>query len=432
MDRLKSLCLMLLLANAQFAHAETIEGLLDAGELEARAVVKTPAPHFQKAPIEIVVEVGSPHRFSRVTRVRDFTVPGTLVRRTTQSAFNETRRRDGDRWDFQSLRFGLHSERVGRLLLPTLNVFISVKTEANGMVEGEIKLPVSPLEIQVPPGTEELTSWVAANTFKVEETWEGILKTFEIGDAVTRVRRFTISGSPAMAIPASSPIELVGVDVYHAPPLVDDEEVGGSLQGRREERVVFTFKGGGTQKIPDQRVHWFNLKTNAVETIDFPGRVFEVSGAPVSQAAPAAEPKRDATGLWYAGLAAMVAALGFLLFQWIGRPTWFRLVRDRFEALRRHRRAHADFMQAAEQQDSRRCLELLYQQVAEHDEWQLSTACANDPQLTAASAALMAHAFSDGAPPKANEVQRLWELCRAPKEKQESPGALQLNPGPSR
>lgn len=432
MDQLKSLYLMLLLATAQVAQAETIEGLLDAGELEARALVKTPPPHFQKAPIDIVVEVGSPYRFNRVIRVRDFTVPGTLVRRTTQSAFNETRRRDGESWNFQSLRFELHSERAGRLLVPSLTAFISVKTEENGVVEGEVKLPVPPLEIGVPPGTEDLDSWVAANTFTVEETWEGILKTFEIGDAVTRVRRFTISGSPAMAIPASSPIKLVGVDVYQAPPLVDDQHVGGSLQGVREERVVFTFKGGGTHTIPDQRVHWFNLETKAVETIDFPGRVFEVSGAPVSETAPDPEPKRDATGLWYGAMAVLVVALGYLLFRWIGRPAWFRHVRNRVEASRHHRSARADFMRAAEQQDSHRCLELLYQQMSEHAEWQLSTACANDPQLTAASAALMAHAFSDGPPPEASEVQRLWELCRAPKKKQESQHALQLNPGPSR
>ena len=393
MDKLKSLCLMLLLATAHVAQAETLEGLLDAGELEARVVVKTPAPHFQKAPIELVVEVGTPHRFSRVIRVRDFTVPGTVVRRITQSAFNETRRRDGDSWSFQSLRFELHAERAGRLRIPTLTAFISVETEANGVVEGEVKLPVPPLEIEVPPGTEDLPSWVAANTFKVEETWEGILKTFEIGDAVTRVRRFTISGAPAMAIPASSPIKLDGIDVYHAPPLVDDEEVGGSLQGIREERVVFTFKGGGTHTIPDQRVHWFNLETDAVETIDFPGRVFEVSGAPVSAAGPEPEPSGDAVGLWYGGLAVLVVALGYGLLRWIGRPTWFRHVRDRFEAWRRQRRAHADFMHAAEQQDSHRCLELLYQQMSRHSEWQLSTACANDPQLTVASAALMAPCF---------------------------------------
>jgi len=378
------------------------------------------------------VEVGTPYRFSSVTRVRDFTVPGTLVRRITKSAFNETRRKEGKSWNFQSLRFALHSERTGRLSIPTLTAFISIETEANGVVSGELKLTVPPLEVEVPPGTGDLSSWVAADTFKVEETWEGTLKTYEVGDAVTRVRRFTISGSPAMAIPESPPIELDGVEVYHAPALVDDKEVGGVLQGEREERVIFTFKGGGTHTIPEQNIHWFNLKTKAVEKIDFPGRVLEVSGAPVSSEA-AANPKQrgNKKGLWYGGLTALVAALGYLLFRWISRQSWLHLVRNRFDTLRYNRRTRKDFMQAAEQQNSSRCLELLYQRMSAHAEWQLSSACANDQQLSATADKLMAHAFGDGPPPETSEVQRLWELCRVAKNKQAISNTLQLNPGPS-
>jgi len=88
-------------------------------------------------------------------------------------------------------------------------------------------------------------------------------------------------------------------------------------------------------------------------------------------------------------------------------------------------------MRAAAQQDSRRCLALLYKRMSEHPEWQLSTACATDPQLRAVSAALMAHAYSDGQPPEASELQRLWEVCTKPKERRDNLNALRLNPGPS-
>ena len=88
-------------------------------------------------------------------------------------------------------------------------------------------------------------------------------------------------------------------------------------------------------------------------------------------------------------------------------------------------------MHAATQQDSRACLDLLYQRMAEHAEWQLSAACANNPQLSTASDALMAHAYGDGQPPEASDVQRLWELCTAPKKQRDLANELQLNPGPS-
>jgi len=429
----KLLCLILILSTAGVAQAETIEDLIAAGELEARVVVETPAPLFQKAPIVIAVEVGTPFRFKGSTRVRNFTVPGTLVRPTTKFAFNETRRRGGDSWAFQSLRFRLYAERAGSLHTPPLTTFVSVETETHGVVEGEINLQVQPLEITVPPGTEGLTSWVAATAFKVDESWEGVLEAYQVGDAVTRIRRFSINGVPAMAIPASPQIELDGVQVYNAPVLVDDKTVGSSLEGVREERVVFTVKAGGTHSIPGHRIHWFNLNTRAVEQIDFPGRTLDVSGPATSDAAAAAAPETsyDMGNLLYLGLAVLGVALSYLLLRWLHRTTWYHSVRDHLSIWRGHRRAKTAFMRAAAQQDSRRCLALLYKRMSEHGEWQLSTACAADPQLSGVSAALMANAYGEGQPPEASELQRLWEVCTAPKKQQDKPNELRLNPGPS-
>jgi len=426
------LCLILVLASAPVVQAQTLEDLIAAGKLEARAVVQTPDPFFQKAPIVISVEVGTPGRFSRRgTRVRDFTVPGTLVRPISKFAFNETRRRGGDTWAFQSWRFELYSERAGTLRTPALTTFISVETETNDIVEGEVKLPVPPLEIEVPPGTEGLATWVAATEFEVDESWEGILETYQVGDAVTRTRRFTIKGAPAMAVPESPGVELDGVQVYQAPALVDDKAVGGSLEGLREERVVFTIKAGGTHAIPGHHIHWFNLKTQAVETIDLPERTFDLPGSATPNAVKASEPKEGIGSLWLWGLAVLGVALSYLLVRWIRRTTCYRTVRNHLKTWQGQRHARKAFMRAAAEQDSRRCLALLYERMSDHSEWQLSTACANDPQLLAVSAALMAHAYNDGQPPVVTEIQRLWEVCTKPKKQHDKQNALRLNPGSS-
>jgi hypothetical protein len=427
----KLLCLILILSIARVAQTETIEDLIAAGELEARVVVETPAPLFQKAPIVIAVEVGTPFRFKRGTRVRDFTVPGTLVRPTAKFAFNETQRRGGDTWAFQSLRFRLYSERAGSLRTPPLATFISVDTETHGVVEGEVMLQVPPLEIEPPPGTEGLASWVAATEFEVDESWEGVLEVYQVGDAVTRIRRFVINGAPAMAIPASPQIKLDGVQVYNAPELVDDKTVGGSLEGVREESVVFTVKAGGTYSIPGHQINWFNLNTRTVEQIDFPGRTLDVSGPATSDAAAAPEPSYDMENLLYLGLAVLGVALSYLLLRWLHRTTWYHSIRDHLSIWRGRRRTKTAFMRAAAQQDSRCCLALLYKRMAEHGEWQLSTACAADPQLSGVSAALMAHAYGEGQPPEASELQRLWEVCTAPKKQRDKLNELRLNPGPS-
>lgn len=428
----KLLCLILLLVIAQAVQAETIEELMTAGELEARVVVETPTPLFQKAPIMIGVEVGTPNRFKDSTRIRDFTVPGTLVRPVSKSAFNETRRRGGDTWAFQTLRFRLYPGHAGPLRPPPLTTFVSVETKTHGVVEGEIRLQAPVLEIEPPPGTEGLASWVATTEFEVDESWEGVLETYQVGDAVTRIRRFTIKEVPAMAIPASSAIKIDGVQVYSAPEMVKDKTVGNSLEGIREERVVFTFKVGGSHTIPQESIYWFNLKNKRLEQIDFSGRTLDVSGGGKADVTAAAKVPEDGMAkLLYWGLAILGAALIYVLLRWFQRTTWYHYVREHLEIWREHRRAKTAFMRAAEQQNSRRCLALLYKRMSEHAEWQLSTACATDQQLSGVAAALMAHAYGDGQPPKASELQHLWEVCTTPKKQRDNLKKLRLNPGPS-
>jgi hypothetical protein len=424
--------LTVLLLLTQGAQAETIEGLISAGQLEVHAALETPAPHFQKAPIVIAVEVGTPALFKRGTRVRSFSVAGAVVRPVSKFALNESRRRDGETWAFQTLRFQIYAERTGVLNIPALMTSIAVKHETHGVVEGEVSLEVSPIEVEVPPGTEALTDWVATTGFEVKDSWEGVLEEYQVGDAVTRVRRFTISGAPAMVIPASPQAELEGVQVYRAPPMVDDRAVGGSFQGVREERVVYTFKAGGAFTIPNYRIHWFNLDTGSVEQIDLPGRTLSVAGDPlptesVTPEAPGVTGRFLNLGLVLLGIVAVI-----VLLRWMLRTTLYASVRAHLQAWRTNRLAKKSFMQAAAQQDSHRCLALLYEQLSARAQWQLSAACAGEQKLSVVSAALMAHAYGDGQAPEVSELRRLWEACSVQKtNRTNSLGQLRLNPAAS-
>lgn len=427
----KLVCLIFGISVIHVAQAETIEDLIAAGELEARIVIKTPEPHFQKAPIVFAVEVGTSRWFKRGTRVRDFTIPGCMVRPVSKFAFNETRRRGGDTWSFQNWSFQLFSERTGNLSTPELTTFISVDTELYGVVEGEISLQIPPLKITAPPGTEGLESWVAANEFKVEESWEGVLENYQIGDAITRIRRFTIKGAPAMAIPASPPIKLDGVQIYQAPALVDDKAVRGVTEGTREEREIFTLESGGYHTVPAHSIHWFNVNTKTIEKIDFKSMTFDVEHSSLPKIDDSIVPEIKIKPLLYGLLAIICTVLSYLLARLIGRTSRYQHVHHHLIILRIHRRAQKDFMSAANQQDSRRCLELLYKRMSDHTEWQLSTVCATNTELSAIADTLMAHAYGEGKAPETNEIKKLWKGCTKPKINREVGNTLRLNPGSS-
>ena len=111
MQRKPLFYMILMLAIAPIAQAETIEGLIAAGKLETSVVVETPTPHFQKAPLKIAVEVGTPGHFSNGTRVRDFTVPGSVVRPVSRFALNSSGRIEGDTWAFQTWSFHIYAKK---------------------------------------------------------------------------------------------------------------------------------------------------------------------------------------------------------------------------------------------------------------------------------------------------------------------------------
>jgi len=237
-----------------------------------------------------------------------------------------------------------------------LTTFISVETETNGVVEGEIKLPVPSLEIKKPPGVKGLSPWIAATELTADESWEGISKDYQVGDAITRIRRFTIKGAPAMVIPASPDVKLDGIHVYNAPALVEDKAVGGSFEGVREERVVFTIKSGGERTLPGHQIHWFNPTSQKIEKIEFPSRRIDVPGGAPSASSTTAESSDETKNFAIWALAVLGVVFGFWLLRWIGRRTWFKTFCKQFNIWKAHQRTKKDFMKAASQQDSRQCL----------------------------------------------------------------------------
>ena len=151
---------------------------------------------------------------------------------------------------------------------------------------------------------------------------------------------------------------------------------------------MFTIKNGGSVTIPGQQIHWFNLETQSVERIDLASRTLEVEGSSAASSSSSAdsEPRGVRRVLPYSLCVILVGASGYWLVRRLGRTAAYYQLRQHLERWRENRRLRADFMRAAAQQDSRRCLTLLYARMAEHGQWQLSLVCGGDSQLMAATA----------------------------------------------
>lgn len=405
------------------AVAMSLEELRAADRLRTQIVVETEEPLYQRAPVVIAVEVATPRWFSRGTRVRDFRIPGAVLRPVSNFADNQSRRVDGETWSVQRWRFRVYGTEAGRLEIPPLRVTISVNTESHGVVDGELQVQAPTLVLERPPGTESLDVWVAASALRVDQVWEGRLEDYETGDALTLVRRYRIEDAPAMVLAGSSPTEVDGMAVYAAPPVVEDQSNRGRLVGLREERFVYTFERSGSYTIPGESVFWFNTTTAQVEEIKLDGLDVTVSGA---VAEPATDERKPRSLL---PLLAGVAGLAILALLWRllrNAPLSQRLINP-MRARLEERRAHSEYRRAVASEDSQRCVALLYARLDPGMHQQLSAAIGGESLQQ-----LMAHAYGDApSPPPAAALLELWRAVKARDGAGDESARLTLNPLPS-
>ena len=418
-----------LLLHAPGTLATTLQQLIDEERLSVELVVETPPPLYARSPIIIAVEVATPRWFSRGTRIRDFRVPGAVLRPVSSFADNQTQRRDGEDWSMQRWRYRLFVQEPGAVTLPDLRVAIAVNGGESGNVEGEVTLPGRSLSIELPPGVEGIEPWVTASSLTIEESWEGELEEYQPGDAVTRIRRYRIGDAPAMVLASTPTPEVPGLSLYQAPPQVQDSENRGRLQGLREERLVITFEQPGAYELPGLVYHWRNSSSGDVQRISIPPHSFTVVGAaPVDAPSPADSRHWPAPRTLVAAGAALLLGIALYGLRNSGPIRWLR---EGLGKQRQRRQMRLNYRSAARQQDSARCLDLLYRRLAEQSrEPELGAYLHGESAATTALEALLSHAWGHSSTaPTTGEYATLWQAINCGADQRHEAARLSLNPG---
>lgn len=246
-------------------NAQTLDELLADGQLEARLVLESKPPHIQKAPIIMAVEIGTPRWFARGTRINQFRIPGAIVRSVSAFADNQSERRGNTSWSLQRWRYRVYAQKPGRLSVPAVTVRVAVNHAEHGEVSGELALPGIKIDIQSPAGIGATRRWLATTAFQVDERWEGLRDNYQVGDAITRVRRFSVVDTPGMMIEGSPAPVVDGLSLYAAPALVEDESSRGQLTGIREERLVVAIERPGDYVLAGLTYTWFSIDKQTIE-----------------------------------------------------------------------------------------------------------------------------------------------------------------------
>lgn len=298
---------------------------------EAKAWIGQRVPFF--------VELRSPGSFSGSASFDLPQLPGTLLMKIGNPVVG-SQKLEGATWFVQTHEFALFSQKPGSLEVPAFTVRFAQRDGFTGPASDiKAESPGFKVEIQHPPGSENMGFLITTESFEVTEMWDPEPGPAEVGSIFKRTIVQRASHVPGMALAAAPTSVPDGFRIYPESPETNDKLERGDFQGERRETITYLIRKSGTLELPALNYVWWNPTTKTLESKTLATVPFEVAPPPAAKPTKAFATRR--AWLWLLGGALL---LGISALKWRSLAEWGRHVwnalnpRDRIAA-RKLRRA---------------------------------------------------------------------------------------------
>lgn len=235
-------------------------------------------------------------------------LPGVLVIKIGSPVVG-SKQIEGASWFVQTHEFALFSQREGTLTVPEFQARFSRRDDFIGPINDvQATCPSFQLEIERPPGSEDVAFLITTESLDVSETWEPTPGIAEVGSVFKRTIVQRAEQVPGMAFaPISSDVPK-GIRFYAGQAAANDQLERGDFIGERRETVSYLLQSSGTYELPELDFVWWNPKTKSLETTTLPGVSFVVSAvpAPITTSSPV---QRSSLMWTLVGVASLIVAI---------------------------------------------------------------------------------------------------------------------------
>ena len=189
-------------------------------------------------------------------------------------------------------QFALFPQQAGRLGLEPLMAEVRLPSSSAFdpfRTGGEIKrLRSQPVFIEVEPIPPEFAGsyWLPATGLELREAWQSDLDNLVAGEPITRSLTLVASGLTAAQLPELELAQIDGIKQYPDQPVLQNRRSNQGISGKREQKVALIPGAGGTYRVPEISLSWWNLETGKPETATIPAREISVSAAASVAVAP--------------------------------------------------------------------------------------------------------------------------------------------------
>jgi len=221
-------------------------------------------------------------------------IPGTVILKVGNPVVS-SRQIDGKDRFTQRHEFALFSQRDGTLEIPAIPIRFSSRDGFTGPVtETDVKSEALTLNIQRPPGSEDIGFLITTDSLEITETWEPEPGSAEVGAVFKRTitqRAAEMTGMALAPAPTQAP---EGTRLYPGRPEVTDKTERGDFLGERRETITYLIEKPGTITLPEITFNWWNPATEKLESKTLPAVSFEVPAPPAA----AGSSSSTSTRLW--------------------------------------------------------------------------------------------------------------------------------------
>ncbi len=314
---MKPILLALVFALAQSAAATTLQDLKNRDQLRLRSWIEPSENISVGQEVKLVVEVATRRWFAGGTRIRHPEVPNLVVLQRDGFATNLSRQEEGQTWVVQQWHLEFYPQIESRFEIPALKLELAVNDAQAGIVRGELQTEPQSFVASVPVLMREVSNWLAAPAFSVEQRFDRELTELAPGDAFTRTITLRATQLTAMMLPAIDAENIAGLTAYPANPTLESRSNRGEATAIRTQTITYVVEQSGQYQLPALNFHWWDTQAGAAKLASLDSVTIDAG----ESAASAAEPQAKAaeTPLKWLPLLAVLPLIALLW--WIrGRP----------------------------------------------------------------------------------------------------------------
>ncbi len=210
---------------------------------------------------------------------------------TTGSPAVGSEKIDGVTFYTQRHTFNVYTQQTGDVTIPAFAVRFewqdSSGSEATSIIGESSELTFS---CSRPPGTEDMGVVIAAEEFRVEQSWTpDEVETVSPGDLFQRRIEINAVGTTAMMLPQVIAPPQDGIRVYANNPEILDRTQRGETSAQRIDTLKYQFERAGTFNLPELEFIWWDVNGKTLRKETVPGRTINVAGVTDSKPTDAPE-----------------------------------------------------------------------------------------------------------------------------------------------